>query len=212
MKKKFCLALLLIAAICLSAGVAQANPEWLAGTWRLGNGGGELNIKVGDGDPVEKPVTAGGTARFTISNVVGDGSNGTLDFSGEGNLILSATIDDVPRSLPIPMSDFSDEGKTFTNDENEYTMTFGDLDDVTLKITVTSGTKANVIIDFTDVVIAELEDQPVKVTGELEFDNVTKVPSSDRSSSSGGCDTGAGFGLFLALGALAVFKRAKRKA
>ena len=42
--------------------------------------------------------------------------------------------------------------------------------------------------------------------------NATYQINKRRNSSSGGCDTGIGFGLVLALGALAVFKRARHKA
>ena len=208
MNKKFCLALLLITAMCLSAaGIAQANPQSLVGTWRMGNGGGEdLSVTVGSGTPEEVDIDAEGKASFKISKVTVVGEGGTLDLVTKGDYTLSV--------------DEEEEEFQFVWNINETGVAFEIFDEDIFLIEIeagatlaiepnSSGTTADVWIVFEDFVIGQIEGENVVVTGALEF-TAKKDPTD--SSSSGGCDTGAGFGLFLALGALAVFKRAKRKA
>ena len=207
MKKKFCLALLLIAAMCLSvAGAALANPE-LEGTWRMGDGGGTLTITPDSGSPASETVVARGSMRLIISEVeVGGGGEGSLTLSSRGKydiLLEDGTllVEDVEWTL--------EPGSfTFTEDPADL---FTIVEDIPIP-----GIEASLVIELKSAASAEVtlsisyeEVGVVAMEGDLEF-NATKV--SSNSSSSGGCDTGAGFGLFLALGALAVFKRAKRKA
>ena len=213
MRKKFCLALLLITAICLSAGAAQADSEWLKGTWRMGNGEGEgFVIKVGSGDPeTGKSVDAAGSGRFAIRNVDFDGEAGTLDALSIGSYTLSATINDEPESLPMIWREPAPElAFTFNESEDSYEMTIPiGTQSIGLEMTRIDDNTAEIVLSFTAFVIGAIEGEDVVVTGDLEF---TAKKDPPRNSSSGGCDTGAGLGLFLALGALAAFKRAKRKA
>ena len=93
MKKKFCLALLLITALCLSAaGVAQANPDWLAGEWKMGTGTGKFQV----GEWPEEDVITSGSARLTISNVVVDNDTGTLTLSSTGGYMVLVEEEDNP--------------------------------------------------------------------------------------------------------------------
>ena len=212
MKKKFCLALLLIAAMCLSAVAAQADPLWLEGTWEMGDGDGKLDITPEGKSKIEEvDVDATGKVRFTISNVVvaGDGESGTFTLSSNGGYMISLVEPnpELPSSIPIDMT------KAKTNDvpflvEGETTITTTiPVEDVPalFVIELIDESSADVSISFSFEETGEFV-----VDGELEFE-ANKIPSNN-SSSSGGCDTGAGFGLFLALGALAISKRAKRKA
>ena len=202
MKKKFCLALLLIAALCLSAGAEEANPQWLEGTWRMGNGTGTLVIE----DPAsEEAVTATGGMRVTISDV--DENEGTLSMSGTGRykFAIAGGEPSEPEDITIPKNDYPYE---FNDGENTYEIEIDEEDDFTLTIKLLTETTAKVKIERAVTDEGDGDGEGTTGTMTLEF-NASKVTDS---SSSGGCDTGAGFGLFLALGALAVFKRAKRKA
>ena len=219
MKKKFYLALLLITAICISAGVAQADPEWLAGKWKMGNSDdGEFSIKIEEEDKpdieIDGLAIAIGLVNFTISDVVEDDGSVDLTLSSKGGYEVSVDDDEVSFEI-------------FLTKEDDLTgLTYEELEKPTLTIVMPIGTdfgpvEAELVIELEDensatVTISineeDLEVGELKITiaGSLEF-TATKVHERTPSSS-GGCDTGAGFGLFLALGALAVFKRAKRKA
>ena len=227
MKKKFYLALLLIAALCLSAAsMAQADPQRLVGTWEMEDGDGKF-----EDDDDEYDVTADGLATFKISNVAPNGdepTEGTLTFSFSGEYELELLEDNTPVALPLTMTMTFGEGTVdYEEDEededgNTFILTgveidVDELDDpltVDIKINLTDPSDVEVTISFEEATIEfdDGDDGTIEiVSGELTFTATKVPPKPNRPSSSGGCNTGAGFGLFLALGALAVFKRAKRK-
>ena len=233
MKKKFYLALLLIAALCLSAaGMAQSDPQRLVGNWEMEDGDGEF----ADADDTY-PTTADGVAIFIISEVAPDDEDdpteGTLTFSFGGAYDLELFDDDddtLVASLTMTMA-FNEPDVDFEEtDDDTFTLTGVNLEveidgvpveddtlEVEIEIDLSDPNTATVIISFEEGFTIEIpipDDDPEIieiVSGSLTFDATKVPPKPNRPSSGGGCDTGAGFGLFLALGALAVAKRAKRK-
>ena len=220
MKKKFCLVLLLITAICLSAGVAQADPKWLEGTWRMrdSTAGSATVTLVGDTEPpfVHDDANANGTVLSTISNVQVDegGEIGTFDLSSNGKYEVFLSDEywtDFEWTLKLDGKSFDIHGDVFTIEDIVYNEEVS----ASLKIDLKSATFAvvtmSIVNEFTIWNSETEEEEEYKVELDFEFD-ANKILDSDSSSNSGGgCDTGAGFGLFLALGALAIAKRAKRK-
>ena len=228
MKKKFYLALLLIAALCLSAaGMAQANPQRLVGTWEMGDGDGEFEDESETYD-----ATADGDAILTISNVVPEdeeaGDPGTLDLLLDGEYTVelfdgddaSVAIFLMAMTVDLVEEEFDEEGDVFTIEEVDLDVVIeGEVEEtleVDIEIKLTGPNTADVTITFADGFTIPIEDPgediEIEAGGHLKFTATRKTDKPNRPSSGGGCNTGAGFGLFLALGALAIAKRAKRKA
>ena len=188
------LAAAVFVGVFLIGCAAEANRDWLEGEWKLTFVEGEFV----DGDSKDDyDVDVKGSINAIISNV----TETKLDFATTGSPTLTIEDDGTPVVEEIMNPDEKDECN-YTESGGTYAIVLG----TGFNLTVKDLTEKSAYFTF----VTTADGDPFEGTLTLEF--TAKKDTGGTSSSSGGCNTGAGLGLFLALGALAAVKGSKRKA